>query len=146
MVRVKEGWETAQLRTQLGLKKQKNNKSDAVIETHAVDGIALACSDFVKYQITSFNSRNWVGEVNITPCPLTVIRRPPISRRQLHLMVPGKGNKITPIARVLKHIGGGLYIPGGQGCAKTVQKSLRLIGQCRIEHVYPPVGSFICLS
>ena len=93
MVRVKEGWETAQLRTQLGLKKQTTNKSDAVIETHAVDGIALACSEFVKYQITSFNSRGWVGEVNITPCPLTLIRRPPISRRQLHLMVPSKGNK-----------------------------------------------------
>lgn len=93
MVRVKEGWETAQLRTQLGLKKQKNNKSDAVIETHAVDGIALACSEFVKYQITSLNSRNWVGEINIAPCSLTVIRRPPISRRQLHLMVPSIGNK-----------------------------------------------------
>lgn len=93
IVRVKEGWETAQLRTQLGLKKQKTTKSDAVIETHAVDGIALACSEFVKYQITSLNSRNWVGSVNITPCRLTVIRRPPISRRQLHLMVPSKGNK-----------------------------------------------------
>ncbi|MBV6622653.1 MAG: RRXRR domain-containing protein [Rivularia sp. (in: Bacteria)] len=93
MVQVKEGWETAQLRTLLGLKKQKTNKSDAVIETHAVDGIALACSEFVKYQITSLNSRAWVGEVNITPCPLTVIRRPPISRRQLHLMVPSIGNK-----------------------------------------------------
>ncbi len=93
MVRVKEGWETAQLRTQLGLKKQKNNKSDAVKETHAVDGIALACSEFTKYQITSLNSKGWVGSVNITPCPLTVIRRPPISRRQLHLMVPIIGNK-----------------------------------------------------
>ncbi|MEO1185132.1 MAG: RRXRR domain-containing protein [Cyanobacteria bacterium J06636_27] len=93
MVQVKEGWETAQLRTQLGLKKQKTNKADAVIETHAVDGIALACSEFVKYQITSLNSRGWVGSVNITHCPLTVIRRPPISRRQLHLMVPSKGNK-----------------------------------------------------
>jgi hypothetical protein len=93
MVRVKEGWETAQLRTQLGLKKQKTNKADAVIETHAGDGIALACSEFIKYQITSLNSRGWVGSVIITPCPLTVIRRPPISRRQLHLIVPSKGNK-----------------------------------------------------
>ncbi|MGB3637306.1 MAG: RRXRR domain-containing protein [Rivularia sp. (in: cyanobacteria)] len=92
-VRLIEGWETAQLRTQLGLKKQKNNKSDAVIETHAVDRIALACSEFIEYRITSLNSRSWVGEVNITPCSLTIIRRPPISRRQLHLMVPSKGNK-----------------------------------------------------
>ena len=93
MVRAKEGWETAQLRTELGLKKAITNKSDAVIETHAVDGIALACSEFVKYQITSLNSRDWIGEVNITPCRLTIIRRPSISRRQLHLMVPNKGNK-----------------------------------------------------
>ncbi|MGB3654444.1 MAG: RRXRR domain-containing protein [Rivularia sp. (in: cyanobacteria)] len=92
-VRLKEGWKTAQLRTQLGLKKQKINKADAVIETHAVDGIALACSEFIEYRITSLNTRAWVGEVNITPCPLTVIRRPPISRRQLHLMVPSIGNK-----------------------------------------------------
>ncbi len=93
IVQVKEGWETAQLRTQLKLKKQKTNKADAVIETHAVDGIALASSQFINYQITNLNSRGWVGEVNITPCKLTVIRRPPISRRQLHLMVPSKDGK-----------------------------------------------------
>lgn len=86
-----EGWETSQIRKQLGLVKQKNSKSDAVIVTHAVDGIALACSEFIEYQITSLNSRAWVGQVDITPCPLTVIRRPPISRRQLHLIVPQKG-------------------------------------------------------
>ncbi|MEM9923305.1 MAG: hypothetical protein AAF915_06045 [Cyanobacteria bacterium P01_D01_bin.50] len=39
-----KGCSRAQLRTQLGLKKQKNNKADAVIKTHAVDGITLACS------------------------------------------------------------------------------------------------------
>lgn len=31
------------------------------------------------------------SSVNITPAPFAVIRRPPISRRQLHLMVPSKG-------------------------------------------------------
>ena len=86
-----EGWKTSQIRQQLGLVKQKNNKSDAVIATHAVDGIALTCSEFLQYRIVSQNSRTWVGNVNITPCPLTVIRRPPISRRQLHLMVPATG-------------------------------------------------------
>lgn len=32
-----------------------------------------------------------MGKVRITPCPFFVIRRPPISRRQLHLMVFAKG-------------------------------------------------------
>lgn len=88
-----EGWKTSQIRKQLGLVKQKTSKSDAIVETHAVDGIALACSEFLQYRITSQNSRGWVGSVNITSCPLTIIRRPPISRRQLHLMVFAKGGK-----------------------------------------------------
>lgn len=121
-VRTKEGWETAQLRTQLGLKKQKTSKSDAIVETHAVDGIALACSEFIKYQITSLNSRNWVGEVSVTHCPLTVIRRPPISRRQLHLMVPSKGNKRRKYgATVTRHgLRKGDFVEATQG-KKTVE-------------------------
>ncbi|MEO0838727.1 MAG: RRXRR domain-containing protein [Cyanobacteria bacterium J06641_2] len=86
-----EGWKTSQLRKQLGLVKQKISKCDAVISTHAVDGIALASSVFIEYRITSLNSRNWVGQVDVTPCPLTVIRRPPISRRELHMMSYSKG-------------------------------------------------------
>ncbi len=89
-----KGWETSQLRTQLGLQKQKHHKGDAILETHAVDGIALACSEFVSYE--SFHTarsdgHHWVGGVVITKAPFFVIRRPPISRRQLHLMVPAKG-------------------------------------------------------
>ncbi|MCY7276464.1 MAG: RRXRR domain-containing protein, partial [Phormidesmis sp. CAN_BIN44] len=89
-----KGWETSQLRTQLGLQKQKHRKGDAILETHAVDGIALACSEFVSYE--SFHTarsdgHRWVGDVVITKAPFFVIRRPPISRRQLHLMVPAKG-------------------------------------------------------
>lgn len=90
----KHGWETAQLRTQLGLEKQKSHKKDAVPQTHAVDGAALAASQFIEYQpfhTANTHGHHWVGECHITPAPFAVIRRPPISRRQLHLMVPSKG-------------------------------------------------------
>ncbi|MGI2905845.1 RRXRR domain-containing protein [Tolypothrix sp. VBCCA 56010] len=85
------GWETAQIRTQLKLEKQKHSKGDAIPATHAVDGVALACSVFIKYGIIDRQSMGWKGNVCITPAPFCVIRRPPISRRQLHLMVPAKG-------------------------------------------------------
>lgn len=93
-VETRKGWETSQLRTQLGLQKQKHQLGEPIPETHAVDGIALACSAFIQYK--SFHSaisygHHWKGAVSVTPAPFKVIRRPPISRRQLHLMVPGKG-------------------------------------------------------
>jgi hypothetical protein len=87
------GYETANLRNQLGLVKSKD-KAAQTPESHAVDGLALACSEFVKYE--SFHTANtrghaWTGSVELTPSVFRVIRRPPISRRQLHLMVPAKG-------------------------------------------------------
>jgi RRXRR protein len=93
-VEIRKGWETSQLRTQLGLQKQKHQKGDPIPATHAVDGIALACSTFIQY--ASFHSakshgHQWTGKVLVTTAPFKVIRRPPISRRQLHLMVPAKG-------------------------------------------------------
>jgi len=88
------GWQTSILRERLGLEKQKTSKGDAIPATHAVDGIALACSEFVQYEefhTTNTRGRQWNGSVQITTAPFVVIRRPPISRRQLHLMVPAKG-------------------------------------------------------
>jgi hypothetical protein len=88
------GWETSNLRDRLGLVKQKNHKGDAILETHAVDGIALASSYFLRYESfenTRERGHMWNGEVNLTTPVFKVIRRPPISRRQLHLMVPAKG-------------------------------------------------------
>ncbi len=87
-----EGWQTSVTRKHLGLEKNKVNKSLQVPETHAVDGVALAASQFVKYETfhtADTQGHDWVGRVQITPAPFAVIRRPPISRRQLHLMNAG---------------------------------------------------------
>jgi hypothetical protein len=86
-----EGWRTAQIRQQLGLQKQKPSKGDAIPATHAVDGVALACSAFMRYGVTSTHSMGWKGEVKVQRAPFAVIRRSPVSRRQLHLMVPASG-------------------------------------------------------
>lgn len=117
---IREGWQkdgngTSQIRKQLGLVKDKENKSKSKPETHAVDGVALACGYFVQYSrhITS-NTQGylWKGEVNVTESPFKIITRfGAVSRgkeygffrRQLHFEVPDKsgirkrkGGTITP--------------------------------------------------
>ena len=87
----KVGWQTSNLRQYLGVEKQKTSKGDAIPATHAVDGISLASSQFVRYRQLKGKQGWWSGSVTITPAPFAVIRRPPICRRQLHLMVPSKG-------------------------------------------------------
>src|SRR4028119_2515058 len=86
-----EGWQTSNTRQWLGLEKHKTNKGDTIPETHAVDGVSLASSQFVRYRQLKGKQGWWEGSVNITPAPFAVIRRPPICRRQLHLMVASKG-------------------------------------------------------
>ncbi|WP_414582972.1 RRXRR domain-containing protein [Scytonema sp. PCC 10023] len=86
-----QGWETSSLRKELGLPKDKQDKSRQTPETHAVDGVTIAASRWIKYGITSINSMGWKGQVNITPSQFVVVKRPPVSRRQLHLMVPSIG-------------------------------------------------------
>jgi len=85
-----EGWQTSNLRQWLGLEKQKTRKGDAIPATHAVDGVSLASSQFVRYRQLKGKQGWWEGSVSITPARFAVIRRPPICRRQLHLMVPSK--------------------------------------------------------
>lgn len=88
-----EGWETANLRRHLGLEKSKD-KASQTPAAHAVDGVALAASEFVAYtsfQSTRSHGKQWMGDVALTPCLFRVIRRPPICRRQLHLLQPSKG-------------------------------------------------------
>lgn len=90
-----EGWQVANLRRHLGLQKAKD-KAAQTPESHAVDGVALAATEFVGYEVFQSgkqHGRQWTGTVNITPAPFRVIRRPPICRRQLHLLQPAKGGK-----------------------------------------------------
>lgn len=64
-----EGWETASIRKHLGLVKNKADKSKAEFNTHAVDGVAIAASHFVRYrqyQGKTESGANWFGQVCIT--------------------------------------------------------------------------------
>lgn len=90
-LKTQEGWQTSNLRQCLKLPKNKADKSLCVPETHAVDGVALAASHFVRYRQLKGKQGWWEGSIAVTPAPFAVIRRPSISRRQLHLMVPAKG-------------------------------------------------------
>jgi len=100
-VKTHQGWQrngngTSQLRQWLGLTKDKKNKANQMPATHAVDGVTLAAFEFVQWrEWHSDKGRygNWEGATQVTPAPFAVIRRPPISRRQLHLCVPSKGGK-----------------------------------------------------
>jgi len=88
------GYQTSSTRQHLGLIKNKSDKSKAEFNTHAVDGIVIAASYFVEYRRyhkVDRDGADWFGSVSITPALFFVIRRPPYSRRQLHLMVPTKG-------------------------------------------------------
>lgn len=86
------GWQTSNLRKHLRLEKSKD-KSEQVANSHAVDGVTLACYHFLEYKAhfsKNSHGHSWQGNVTITPCSFTVIKRPPISRRQLHLILPAK--------------------------------------------------------
>ena len=88
------GYQTSLIRSRLGLAKNKTDKSKPCFETHAVDGVAIASSHFIeyrKYHKHGEDGADWVGSVNITNASFFIVRRPPFSRRQLHLMVPAKG-------------------------------------------------------
>ncbi|MEQ9356368.1 MAG: hypothetical protein RIG63_07925 [Coleofasciculus chthonoplastes F3-SA18-01] len=101
LVTTHQGWQrdgngTSQLRQWLGLAKDKKNKDQQTPATHAVDGVTLAALEFIRWQEWhSDNAKHggWCGDVQITPAPFAIVRRPPISRRQLHLCVPSKGGK-----------------------------------------------------
>ena len=86
-----EGWKTSILRQQLGLEKNKDDKSTQDVTTHANDGIALAASQFMEFKIFKGKTAYWVGSVQLTDAPFKVISRPQLYRRQLHFENPNKG-------------------------------------------------------
>ncbi|MDJ0535160.1 MAG: RRXRR domain-containing protein [Xenococcaceae cyanobacterium MO_207.B15] len=90
----KDGNGTSQIRKYLGLFKDKQNKKNPVPETHAVDGVALAASEFIGFR--AFHTKNshghsWKGKVTITDSIFRVITRPQYYRRALHFDNPQKG-------------------------------------------------------
>ncbi|MGB3613797.1 MAG: RRXRR domain-containing protein, partial [Elainellaceae cyanobacterium] len=89
------GWETATLRKHLVLVKSKD-KAKQSPRSHAVDGVALAASEFVSYeafQTRNTRGRQWTGSIALIEGLFKIIRRPPVCRRQLHLLQPAKGGK-----------------------------------------------------
>ncbi len=92
-VHISYGWQTSSLRQHLGLEKSKN-KAEQSKESHANDGLTLASYRFIDYKpfyTANSHGHHWKGNVVTTNCPFAVIKRPPYSRRQLHLMLPSQG-------------------------------------------------------
>lgn len=92
-VHTRFGWQTSNLRKHLGLEKSKN-KAEKSPKSHANDGIALACFrflDYLPFHSADSHGHEWQGKVTLTSAIFAVVRRHPISRRQLHLMVPSQG-------------------------------------------------------
>ncbi|NEO12975.1 MULTISPECIES: RRXRR domain-containing protein [unclassified Moorena] len=91
----KQGWETALKREALGLVKDKADKSRLSVNTHAVDGIALAATHFFRRK-NYYHSNGKLSvprNCDVTDATFYVIKRAPISRRQLHLLQFYKGGK-----------------------------------------------------
>lgn len=164
---IREGWHkdgngTSQIRTHLGLEKDKKNKGVAKPETHAVDGVALASGYFVRYsRHVTANTQGyvWKGEVQITDSPFKIITRPGavkrgkeygFFRRQLHFEVPDKtgtrkrkGGTVTPFGLrvgdlVKAEKAGGVYI-GYVGGFTSTEKS-KNISVC--DYTWKRIGQF----
>ncbi len=94
-VETRLGWETSEARKKLGLAKDKEDKSRQTRETHANDAIALASFHF-RNRSVRYSGRTKLVEqkvANVTESTFSVISRPPVSRRQLHLLQFSKGGK-----------------------------------------------------
>ncbi len=89
-----EGWKTSILRKQLGLEKNKDDKSSQDVTSHANDAIALCASRFIQYKAfhtANSSGHHFRGSFQLTDAPFRVIARPQLYRRQLHFENPSKG-------------------------------------------------------
>lgn len=152
---VQEGWQTSILRQQLGLAKDKSDKSAQKPETHANDGIALAASHFMSFErFHTANTRghHWLGEVQVTSAPFRVIARPNLFRRQLHFenpvpSAPGnrkrKGGTITPFGfrsgDLVKAEKAGNYYTGWIGGYTQTEKTRKV---SVYDHNWRRIGQF----
>ena len=147
------GWQTSILRQQLGLAKDKTDKSAQKPETHAHDGIALAASHFMSFErfhTTNTRGHRWVGQVTVTPAPFRVISRPSLYRRQLHFENTQKGGNrkrkggtVTPFGfrsgdKVKAEKAGAIYI-GWIGGYSHTQKTKNL---SVYDHNWRRIGQF----
>jgi len=127
------GYQTSILRNKINLFKNKVDKSLTEFNTHAVDGVAIACSHFIEYKKfhkDGFSGGDWFGNVQVTNSIFFVIRRPSYSRRQLHLMVPPKGSVRSKY--------GGSTTPFGfrKGDLVNSPKGISYVGGCTGNGVY----------
>ncbi|NES66043.1 MAG: hypothetical protein F6K24_12660 [Okeania sp. SIO2D1] len=150
------GWQknkngTSQIRQHLGLKKLKDKKAQ-VPESHAVDGIALAASEFVRYGVTprkNCDIYGWKGPINITPWIFRVITRPAYFRRALHFdnvekggVRKRKGGSITPFNqrlgdKVLAEKAGKTYTGWIGGFTNAKNKNVSVY-----DHNWKRIGQF----
>lgn len=120
------GWKTSILRDKLGLIKNKTNKSLREPATHAIDGVALACHNFIKYVEDKVNQcSDWFGKVVTTKSQFAVVRRPNYFRRQLHHLQPSKNGKSL-------RFGGSIMIGGFRkgDLIKYKSKRREAVGYC----------------
>lgn len=114
------GWQndgngTSQIRNHLGLTKTKDKKAQTP-ESHAVDGIALASTEFIRFGLVpkiAYDSRDWIGSVTVTHAPFKVITRADYFRRALHFDNADKGG--------LRKRKGGTITPFGVRCGDKVK-------------------------
>jgi RRXRR protein len=106
LVKEVDSLDTGKYRHQLGLVKNRTDKSQQSPETHANDAIALASTAFIQYKkfhTTNSHGHHWVGQCVVTFAPFIVVTRPKLFRRKLHQenyqkggILKRQGGTVTP--------------------------------------------------